>query len=97
MFDVDRHLGRFDRNLFRRGGVEHIDGHRTGVFVVNEFGVVFLVTQFDQSAVVRSFGGMSVTSVIVMVVIRINGGGRGVCFNSSAGFLAADKAEGCRG
>ncbi|ELP30058.1 hypothetical protein RBSWK_06146 [Rhodopirellula baltica SWK14] len=43
----------------------------------------------------RSFGGMSVTSVFVVVIMRIDGGWWRVCFNY-AGFFAADKAESCR-
>ena len=48
----------FDGNRLAVRGVKEVDRDVSGIVVVNDFGVIFLVTQLDQVASMRALAGM---------------------------------------
>jgi hypothetical protein len=60
-----------NRDAIFRTSIEQIDRHSVAGVIMDQFSVVFFLSQFDEVSVVRSHLGMVMVSVIVVSVIVV--------------------------
>lgn len=61
-------LRQRDGNGLFCGSVEQMDRHRVGPFVMEQLGVVLLVSQLDQMPAVRALGGVRMSRLFAVIV-----------------------------